>query len=489
MLKFQRTVLIIIILHLLISILFAQDIITNSQGEINLLLNHEENALNLYNRGGNTAAMMQAISRDWITLSGMIDYGQGSLRRQLDAGESRMGDFKVEGIKTLSEKQMFWGRASYNRTYLNDLPYTLEPNPYDNDPMVLRDSTIAATHYSGQEIAVRYLHVINSKLNLGLDFDYNIMQGIRKKYVRSRVLYRDACGKMFLSYQLNPAFQLGAKLAYQNIQNQVEVSKSRIDGQDPRVFRYRSEEIFREKTGSFDHYDKRFHYFYALQILHHFASLNLSQFLQIQYHYEDSDVLDQTSKKDDDSNWYCDYYNLNYEIRKFSPSSKWDYGLRWDSDYLSSFSQHPLYDILITERDVFSNRVEIGIGRRFNKSLESLGIQFGYQHIQDDYIDHQIHIDRTVKNNQFITKFGGAIRINQIHTMLFGLNWGDYRLNTWSPRYLNEHNLYKCSLGFMEQRVAYDVNALLEMFVREDRESFENYSGWQLKLQFKIFKN
>ena len=123
-------------------------------GNVDLLLDHQENQLNLYRSTGNSAYMIQAETGSWIKLYGLREEGSGELTRFYDPTHQKNSVFHAEGYKKLSPNQAFWGQVDYRFQHFGNVAYALEPEPYRNDPILIADTTVGNFNHDGPQVRV-----------------------------------------------------------------------------------------------------------------------------------------------------------------------------------------------------------------------------------------------------------------------------------------------------------------------------------------------
>ncbi|HFE62976.1 hypothetical protein B1H10_01150 [candidate division KSB1 bacterium 4484_188] len=467
---------------------FAQDFRTQSMGNVDLILNHRENQLDLFHKTGNAAFMMQAEPRAWLKMSGSSMSEQGDLRREYDPHGIHYYQFHAEGIKTLSDKQTFWGKVNYQFQRLSNLPYVLEPQPYGDDPILIADTTIGQMNADGPMVTVRYQYQFTDRFSLGSGLFYHISQAIKKQYTRARVLHRDFAAQLAFAFNFGKNFILGGYYAHQNIQDEIKLKTSIVDGISPLIKRRWSEDVFWRRTGKLTHYDKYFNNRANISFSRANTGSALSHLFQFNYENRTLDGFDKTSKIRSDSDWFEDIYSVEYEGRYRGRQNRWNAGIRLGWEYRSGFNKHPALAILITRRKIQRPSVEAGISRRFRTEKPILlAVQAGFLQERNIYDDYQSQVFRDFRQNQFLLKLGTDWQLNSIHHFLLGINIGDFRQNMYSPRYLPDHTLYRFSVGLSEHRLRYNYLFIFEFYTAENRNRHNSFNGWRLTFYTQIF--
>ena len=107
----------------------AQDFKTVAMGNVDLVLNHSENGLNLFRTTGNPADMLQEEKRNWMQFSLGGAFEHGLLHRKYDPERNQSVLLHFEGFKLLDDSQGFWGRVNYSFLHQYSVRYALEPHP------------------------------------------------------------------------------------------------------------------------------------------------------------------------------------------------------------------------------------------------------------------------------------------------------------------------------------------------------------------------
>ncbi len=468
---------------------FAQDFQTRALGNADLVLTHWENRLDLYTFSRNPAFLIQSEKRDWIVLSASESFDKGDFKRYYDPESKLDLNFRAEGVKILSEKEAFWGKVNYSILKRYSIPYAIELHPYADDPLVMADTTIGNFSYDGPQVNVQYQYQLVKWLGVGLEVFYEIGQGIKDRFTRPRIIHRDFAAKIGSSVQLKDNLVLGGYFDYRILQDQTEIKRSTIDGRDPFVLRYRSENVYRLQTGTFDRYVSLDRYIFNLALHHRNVSGTFNQVARFDYKYFYQSTFDETAYRIPDSDWYASVFDGWYQMRWQSAENRRVFGVRLGGRYLSSFSQHPTLAILITDRTVTTLQGEAGIAFRF-RMLKPLmvALQGGYAHTSDHYNDYQSQVFRELTLQGLTLNTGLDLALDPIHSILLGVELGNRTREKYSPRYLPDYNLGRFTLGLLEKRARYHLELYFEYFKRKAVDNGQSYHGWQVALYTKIWK-
>ncbi|GAB4365813.1 MAG: hypothetical protein Kow0042_05300 [Calditrichia bacterium] len=477
----------LIFVCLIFAFSIAQDFRTSALGYTDLVLNHAENSLNLYRKTGNPAQMLQNEPINWLKIYGTGSYYHGDFKRQYDPQAVQNILFHAEGFKQLGAKQGFWGQVNYTFLRHYNLPFAVEPHPYHDDPLVMTDSTIGSYNYDGPQIQVAYQYRLSERLSLGAELFYEISQGLKREFTRPRILQRDFAAKIAANFYAGKAVSIGGQYGYLTCNDLIEFETSRIDGMSPQVNRFRSESVYRQVTGNFDRYVEIGSHYLNFAAQHHWEAANLQQLIQLNYRNYGQETFDETARKIYDSDWFADFYHLEYEIRKATPENKMDWGVRLGRKYKSSWSQHPELPILITEREIQSFYVELGVSHRFRfKKPVLLALQGGFTRLEDDYNDYQSNIFRDLTEKLWHLHSGVELQLTPIHRLQIGYIYRNSETDVFSPRYLPDYYQQRISLGLTQVRASHDITILWEYDLKTSRSAGGNYGGWQLTIYSRI---
>ncbi|GAB4331191.1 MAG: hypothetical protein Kow0037_07560 [Calditrichia bacterium] len=484
--KTKTLSLILLILPLLLQ---AQDLKTGLLGGTDLVTRHSQNSLDLYRFTGNSAFLMQSEIQNYTQIYLNGGHGLGDFHREYDPRSQRDYQTHVEGIKHLSSRQAFWGRVDYDIQKWQDRPYALELNPYNDDPIMTADTTVGNFSTHGPEVTTRYQLQLNQKLGLGAKINYQILQSIKDRYVRGRILRRNFAAQIAVVYQLLPNLHVGSYFEYRDLQDELEMKRSEVDGVDPLVKRFRSELVFWQTSGNpIQHVDRYYDSHLNVAVQHASPSGRFVQILAADYIYHHANAFDKKSKKYYDSDWYADDYRFAYENRLTSWRNGMDAGIRLTGRYQKSYSQHPSLPILITERRLNEFTVAIGLSRLFHtgKNPFTLYFQPELQWLKDDYQDYQSKIDREVKNSYWKLKLAGEWKVSPIHRLLGGWQFGKFKRSDYSPRYLPDYQNFAFSLGISEERESFNYLLGLRFSLMEEADSSRQFSVYQISFSTRI---
>ncbi len=470
-------------LGVIIASLTASEFRIRSLGNARLALADEDNQLNLYNAGNNPAYLLFDEKSNWLKFYTGADYFHTSLKRLYDPEKEQNLYFSFEGVKILGKNQVFLGKVTYTFNRLYRVYRAIEPNPYNDDPLVLTDTTTGSFYTDGPAIRVAYQNQVLPKLGVGVEVDYRISTGLKKQYTRPRTIHRNFAGKVGVTYRFSPDLVWGGYFKGSFLQDQVELERS-WDGRTIYTLRYRSESVYRATAGNYDRYINLdgFQLNSAVQFYAHRKKFrNLFELNLFKRQQKITDKF--SSKKETDSPWYNYAIGASYQGRYFF--NRLIFGLKLAYLYGEDWSEHPDYSILITERHQEWYRVAGGVSYQFPRLLLVSQVGFTRSHIQ--YDDYQSEVYRKGNHDFYTGKFGLEFRVDPIHFIRAGLNYDYFYPDFLSPRYLPEHSRHYFSMGFSEQRARYDMEIHLEYVFKNQVDMPSRYDGWNAIIYTRIY--
>jgi len=470
-------------LGLILTSLIASEFRIRSLGNARLALSDEDNHLNLYNAGHNPAYLLFDEKANWLKFYSGADYSHTSLKRMYDPQKRQNLYFTFEGVKILGKNQVFWGKVKYNFNRKYRVYRAIEPNPYNDDPLVLTDTTSGSFYTDGPVIQVAYHNQVLPKLGVGIEMEYDISTGLKKQYTRPRTIHRNFEGKVGMTYRLSPNLVWGSYFKSSFLQDQIELTRS-WDGKTIYTRRYRSESVYRVVVGSYDRYNNLdgFQFNTAVQYFTH--RNNFRNLLEFNLFKSKQKVTDKFSaRKETDSPWFNYALSSVYQGRYIF--NRLILGLKLSYLYCEDWSEHPDYPLLITERHQERYQIAGGVSYQFPRLLLISEAGFLRSHIQ--YDDYQSSVYRRGNHDFYTGKLGMEFQFDPIHFIRAGFNFDYFYPDFLSPRYLPEHSLHYFSFGLSEQRARYDLEIHLEYVFKNEVDSPARYDGWNALIFTKIY--
>ena len=103
--NFLKVIIIICFLIINNSSLFSQINRIESMGNLFLVIEDEDNNLNLYDRGGNSAFLLIDEPKDWLKINLLSNSGNGSLHKTYEPAGKNNYSIHFEALKNIDENQ------------------------------------------------------------------------------------------------------------------------------------------------------------------------------------------------------------------------------------------------------------------------------------------------------------------------------------------------------------------------------------------------
>lgn len=199
---------------------------------------HSDNTLNPYDFAGNYAWLAEDEKFDWLKISSGYTNIQGDYKRKYDYSESNNYSMNFTGVKHLPEGT-FLGFASYKVEQRKNVYRSLKYDPYAGEAFFSIDTTAGDFTYKGPVVGFAFSFEILPHLFIGPKINYGILAGLKNKYSRAKILYREAEAGLGIAYKFNDNFVLGITTAYEDVQEEIE---SKSDGfSSVEIFNFRGE--------------------------------------------------------------------------------------------------------------------------------------------------------------------------------------------------------------------------------------------------------
>ena len=227
---------------------WADGLRTSTLGNCSIALLDEDNQLNPYDFGRNPAYLLSDFGDAWVRTNESHDQEWGTLKRPYDpllVDDSYIG---VEGRKRLNERQVVWGRFTYERLWQREQSRSLEIDQY-NDPFYLTDLTTGDFLYYGPTTRVDYSLRLTPRVTIGAGFDYDISTGLKDVYTRPQVVHNYFKGNIGVLIEANRNWLLGFIARPVRIQNRTEFDKT-DEGYDNQIYRYAGDGIYEVRSFS-----------------------------------------------------------------------------------------------------------------------------------------------------------------------------------------------------------------------------------------------
>ncbi len=449
--NFLKVIIIICFLIINNSSLFSQINRIESMGNLFLVIEDEDNNLNLYDRGGNSAFLLIDEPKDWLKINLLSNSGNGSLHKTYEPAGKNNYSIHFEALKNIDENQTFKGIIDYYDYKRKDVYRAIQTNIYGSGPFFIADSTTGTIDFYGPKIAFEYNISFIKDLYLGLNFSYGGEKGIKKIYSKPEITNRYISGQISMVYQLNENIFIGAKLDPFYNYEKIELVKDPDSGTDPITFKYRGFKIFRKSSDDYTRHNRNKGFDVGAQSSYKSQDQSLQIFISGSYFRQGIEYQDGTRDIDKEGYWQEEGYKgtleTRYRLDFLDKNLLFGLGLYYRN--FESWSKHPQLPIIFSENKY--NSLEIGTG--FSYNFTDIGLLLGIEY-------HKTICDSSLNDYLGNYNFDGShpkdeIRIGaeyKINNNLW-LRLGYIRFSNNPDNQLNEfkfnHNLYSFGASYL----------------------------------------
>lgn len=357
---------------------FSQINRIESMGKLFLVIEDEDNNLNLYDRGNNSAFLLIDEPKDWLKINLLSNAGNGSLHRTYEPAGKNNYSIHFEALKNIDENQTFKGIIDYYDYKRKDVYKAIQTNIYGSGPFFITDSTTGTLNFYGPKIAFEYNISFIKDLYIGLNFSYGGEKGIKKIYSKPEITNRYISGQISLAYLLNDNISIGAKLDPFYNYEKIELVKDPDSGTDPITFKYRGFKIFRKSSDDYTRHNRNKGFNIEAQSSFKSQDQSLQIFISGGYFRQGIEYQDGTRDIDKEGYWQEEGYKGSLETRyrlDFIDKNLL-FGLGLNYRNFESWSKHPQLPIIFSENKY--NSLEIGTG--FSYNISSLDLLLGIEY-------------------------------------------------------------------------------------------------------------
>ena len=217
--------------------------------------------LNLYDFGNNYAWLIEDHTFDVLYIRPSFNFQSGDYRRYYDPEKSMMYLLSFDGTKILKDGA-FRGYVIYEIENRKNVNRALSRYPYNGVPFRMTDTTTGDFLYNGPRVGFQYSFIPLKDFYVGFDLNYQIVDGLKNIYTRSKSLWRNIDGSVNLAYKFSDDFVVGGKLTL--LDNKESIESKSEDLFDAEIFNYRGdtyafrrrsqtvEQTYREKLVRYD---------------------------------------------------------------------------------------------------------------------------------------------------------------------------------------------------------------------------------------------
>lgn len=246
----KKNYLIITLFIISFNLTFSQNERISALGNTTIALRDFDLDLNLYDFGKNVAFLFEDQKFDVLKIRPGISSTKGDYRRFFDYESSSIYSLNFDGIKILKDG-VFRGYVVYEVELRKNVNRSLKRYPYTGIPFFIADTTVGNFLYNGPKVGFQYSFEFMKNLLMGIELNYQIVNGLKDVYSRAKSLYRNIDGNLSLAYKLSDAFSIGGKIS--QLDNKESIEAKSEDLFDAEIFNYRGDTYsFRRRSQSID---------------------------------------------------------------------------------------------------------------------------------------------------------------------------------------------------------------------------------------------
>ncbi len=392
-----------------------------------------------------------------LTLIGLRQ--SGTLHRPLDPTTQNSGIFSFVGRRHLSPHQLLYFQVQYATWQQQGVARAIELEPYADDPLVLQDSTDGNFQHGWLQFSTQYFHRLGKRWIPFVGVYYQVGQGLKNQYTRPRILRRSFQWQSGIQWQLSPHWQWIFTFQGLQWQEQTEIEKSRIDFQDPLVYRFRSAGVYRPFLGEFTRYVTLTQY--TGWIAMRWVGRMTIALTGMQEHMV---TIDRTTLEFPDTPWYRQGFSVFLKTAQWSLFPKLQLILRATGGHRSGWSQHPAYPLLIMERTVqWATVTATTFWQRLAARFPYVAVRLRWHYLSDQAMHYQKHISEQGILHQFQLRVNTGWKINPIRQIGGQFYYGMTTQPQASLRFFPEFEEIGIGFHFQEQRATHQWRSSLNV--------------------------
>jgi len=429
----------------------ASTIRLQSLGYTTLITEDRDNEINLYDFGLNPAWIIKDQQRQWLSFSGFCESAWGDFYRDYDAQKLTNVDINCHGLNMLDENQLVFGAVTYASQYKYNVREAVDKQPYVEHPYRITDNTTGDIFFSGPAIHTLYCrNIYHNKLFVAGTVFYQIITGLKKAFLKPRMIFYDLSTSMAVAYQLNSRWEMGLFFDYSHARDFIEYVLPTTDSSFAIYIRnYRGESVFCYTNAARDFYKNFNQYYVSWQTIYHVIpyfqlGVKLSRALR------DLAMTENQYAPTDQGTWEAQQYALNIIIRNKLGSLPIYFGLAYDLFFSDDWAKHPDYDEILTEDDFTQHHGGLG----FAYKPVTAPIQLvGEIHWSHSDILKQDYISKIVKNGDskvFEQKIGVEYAFRNLYFLRLGYVRSKSQISEtlrWFSEFQSNHTKNKITGG------------------------------------------
>ena len=452
--------------------LFSQVTRIAGMGNLFLITEDEDNNLNIYDKGKNSAFLINDESKDWLKMSISSTAANGNLHRLYDPAGLNFYDLHFEALKIIDENQTFKGIIEYSDHKRKDVYRSIQTQTYGSQPFMLMDTTTGSLDFYGPKLAFEYSIFVTKNLSLGADFNYAGEKGLKSVYTKPEITNRYISGQISLAYSVSDNFVIGTKFDPFYNYEKIEMAKDPNLGTDPISLKYRGFYKYRVYSDDFTRYNKNKGF--DIDIESHFKNPDstLQLFISAGYAKQGINCEDGTKESEYEGYWQEDGFNgslfARYNPDFIDENLTFGFGLTYKN--MNSWSKHPQLPIIFTESDWKKTEISAGIEYNFQKAGLIIGAEFHKilsDTTSDDYLGNY-HFDAS--NPATDIRIGAEYRLQNNLWIRLGYNHFIYDPDAIIKDTKYNKNLYTFGVSYQHENFV-KIDLLINYGKKDSKET------------------
>ncbi len=248
--------------------LVSQEQRVRAMGGLTLAVHDSDYSLNPYDFAGNPAWLREDEKIDWLKVLPSGGGEWGGLRRKFDAASTLQYGAGFDGVKNLYDKGTFRGSATYGVETRRDVYRSLNRSPYAGEAFFVTDTTTGDFNYNGPTVRFQYSYELFSSFTLGASVQYQLLNGLKDIYSRTKSLYRDFQAGIGAAFEAGDGWVFG--LSVEPWDNQESMEAQSEESFEVELFTFRGDTYStRHRSTTIDHKVRKKGIDYAGEIYFH----------------------------------------------------------------------------------------------------------------------------------------------------------------------------------------------------------------------------
>lgn len=376
---------------------FGKNIVFNET----LCYNDTTKSFRIFHFDENPACLLHLWQSDYFQFSSSSSNSWGNYKRRFDAEGNHVNNIGFSGQTKLDQKSVFSGESSYIFDWRSNQNRSLKYETYTGEAFFITDTTKGNFLYHGPNIGFSYCYQIIPKLSLGLNVNYNLLDGIKNNYSQAQSVIRNIYLKSGLIYYFKPSFAVGATFDYFDAQESIEAKGNGPYVVDIHNFRGDEHSVLNRGLYLFQKVHKIGSSFGAQIIFVPLKNIEVN-FKGKYTNFDFKNLISESKIEDVHSNF--NLYDGEFEVI-YSFLSNFCLRNNFNYIYSQSWSKHPAGDFLLWKWNTKTLNNNIGLTYKFIQQDILLNMNYGINYFSPD---SQKFIDNRFSNFNTVNKFYSA---------------------------------------------------------------------------------